>query len=129
MKALTHPGQYSAARNSYRNPFSFSATWHQFITWASGQEENRFTWSAISILGHGTIFTVGTFITVMLTGNLLFLLLPTCLNMTMMLVVNLAALPTKYIIPCFFLSLLVDLVIIATALALWVHYATVYFIT
>lgn len=120
MKAINPPSPFSNLVSNLR-PLNLAATWNKFLAWAGGQEENRFIWSAVSILGHGTIFTVATLITVMLTGNLIFLLLPTCLNMTMMLVVNLAALPTKYIIPCFFLSIMVDLVVVATALALWVH--------
>ncbi|HMI78084.1 MAG TPA: hypothetical protein VK484_04790 [Ferruginibacter sp.] len=58
-------------------------------------------------------------LTVILTGNSFVLLTATCLSMAMVLVVNLAALPAKYIIPVFFFSLLADVVITATALVLW----------
>jgi hypothetical protein len=123
MKAITHPAQaYARPRNSTAVPhFSLSAAWHKLIAYAESQQEKRLLWSAISVLGHGTIFTIATFATVILTGNDFYLLAATCLTMSMVLVVNLAALPTKYTIPIFFFSLLTDIIIMVTALGLWLN--------
>ena len=120
MKAITHQDlTHSNHRYLTRPSFSLSAAWHKLIAYAEAQEERRFLWAAISLLGHGTFFTIGTMAVVLFTGTNFALLTVTCLSMAMVLVVNLAALPTKYIVPIFFLSLLADIVVIVTAVALW----------
>lgn len=120
MKAITqHDLHQSSTYHSVFPVFSLSVAWHKLIAYAESQEEKRFAWAAISLLGHGTCFTVATMSIVMLTGNSFALLVATCLSMAMVLVVNLAALPTKYIIPVFFFSLFADIVIITAALVLW----------
>ena len=120
MKAAIHPHGFNQIAIDYNHRISLTKGWDRFIAFATAQEKNRFTWTAVSVLGHGTVLTIGTFAAVVLTGNLLFLLAPTCLTMAMVLVVNLVGLPTKYTIPVFFLSVLIDLIIVATALALWI---------
>lgn len=90
--------------------------WSKFINWADKQQENSFSWTAISIAGHGCVFTIITVATILLTGNN-FIFWPFAIAaMTTCLVVNLAALPTKITIPVLFFSLLVDLAIIVLAL-------------
>jgi len=122
MKTLTHHGLTQNHTGYSTVPgYSISAAWNKLIAYAEAQEERRFLWAAISLLGHGTLFTIGTMVIVILTGNDLLLLTATCLTMAMVLVVNLAALPTKYIIPIFFFSLLADIIIIITATALWIN--------
>jgi CBS domain containing-hemolysin-like protein len=117
--ALEHSHHFGGNYSHHGNTLSLSALWQKITAYANSQEERRFFWAAISILGHGTIFTIGTLATVILTGNVFGLLVATCFSMVMVLVVNLAALPLRYIIPVFLLSLLVDLVVIITALTLW----------
>lgn len=75
----------------------------------------------LGILGHATIFTIVTLGVVTLLGNVFALYIIVCCAMVMSVVVNLAALPTKYIIPIFFLSLLVDLGVIATAVLMYIR--------
>lgn len=109
-------------RNSQLNgqqQFPLAAAWKKFDAYATAQEPNRLIWTAISILGHGTVFTIGTLVAVMMMGNPFFLLVPTCLNMTIVLAVNLAAMPTRYTVPVFFLSLIIDLAIIASVVMAW----------
>lgn len=94
-----------------------SSLWSRFIKWADGQENNRMLWTALSIAGHGCVVTIITMATILLTGNN-FIFWPFALAaMTMCVVVNLAAMPTKITIPVFFFSLLIDLVIIAICLS------------
>ena len=119
MKAVIYHGQQlSRTYNVPAKTFSLADLWKKIIDYSAAQENNRLLWSAISIFGHGTIFTIGTLATVILTGNLFFLMVATCLTMTMVLVVNLAALPTKYTVPILFASVFIDLLIIATAVAM-----------
>ena len=93
-------------------------TWNTFIHWADKQEENRFTWTAISVAGHGCFFTILTVVIILMTGNH-FIFWPFVIGaMGITLVTNLAAMPTKITIPVFFFSVLVDLIIIASCIAI-----------
>lgn len=94
-----------------------SSLWSRFMKWADGQENNRMLWTALSIAGHGCVVTIITMATILLTGNN-FIFWPFALAaMTMCVVVNLAAMPTKITIPVFFFSLLIDVVIIVLCLS------------
>jgi hypothetical protein len=93
-----------------------TSLWSKFINWADTQEKNSFTWTAISIAGHGCFFTVLTISIILLTGNN-FIFWPFAIAaMAACLIVNLVALPTKITIPVLFFSLLIDLTIIILAL-------------
>lgn len=119
MKAALH---HSEANSSYYNntyTAEKAGLLQRFSAWLDTQEEKRIFWSALSLVGHGTFFTIITFATVILTGNVTALLAITCATMMTVLAVNLAALPAKYIIPIFFGSLLIDLLVMITAVALW----------
>jgi len=90
--------------------------WKRFITWANGQEENRFGWTAFAIAGHGCVFTVITVAVILATGNN-FIFWPFAIGaMAASLITNLAALPTKIIIPTLFITVLIDIAIIAACL-------------
>ena len=88
----------------------------KLLAYAEIQEGNRMLWTAIGILGHGAIFTIATLMTIIFTGNVFALYIIAICNMVMVVVVNLAALPTRYTIPIFFLSLFIDFGVIITAL-------------
>ncbi|HMO62237.1 MAG TPA: hypothetical protein PKC39_02300 [Ferruginibacter sp.] len=110
--------------NTYHTDASttfLTALWQRFVAWADTQEERRFFWAAISLAGHGTFFTIATMATVILTGNVFGLLAAALFPMVLVVIVNLAALPIRYVIPAFILSLIADLVIIAIAIALWLN--------
>jgi len=119
MKAILHHPGAQTNRYHHTRENSGTARLDRFTTWLNTQEEKRFFWAAISLVGHGTVFTILTFATVILTGNVFALIAVTCATMMLVLAVNLAALPVKYIIPVFFGSLLVDALIMITAIALW----------
>lgn len=117
MKAILH---HPAANSKlYQNKTAQAGLVQRLAAWMETQEEKRFFWAALSLVGHGTIFTILTFATVILTGNEFALIAVTCTTMMVVLAVNLAALPVKYIIPVFFGSLLVDLLVMITAIVLW----------
>jgi hypothetical protein len=118
MKAITHN---EFVQNSYaeRNNFlSVKSLWKQFIEYSDKQEYNRLAWVAVGILGHGTIFTIATLATVMFLGNIFALYIIACCAMVLVVSVSLAALPTRYTVPIFFLSLLIDLGVIIAAIIL-----------
>ena len=87
-----------------------------FLTWAEKQNENRFTWLALALAGHGCFLTPFTVMAVMATTQSFTLFMTAIGAMALALVTNLAALPTKITIPAFVLSIIIDIVIVAITL-------------
>lgn len=104
-------GNYTATTSS---PSLFA----RFINWCEGQQDNRLLWIGLALAGHGCVFAPLTVMFVAMAGNSLVLLMAVMASMCMALVVNLAAMPTKITIPVFFISILINLVIIATSVAM-----------
>lgn len=102
-------GQYPAETKSF--PFN------SFFTWCSKQQPNRLAWLAVIIVLHGCIITPLTLLIVMATGNNLLLWPPVIVAMGASLVTNMAALSTHITLPVFFLSLLIDLSVVAICIA------------
>jgi hypothetical protein len=90
--------------------------WKRFINWADQQEENRFGWTAFAIAGHGCVFTIITLAVILATGNN-FIFWPIAIAaMATSLITNLAALPTRITIPTLFITVLIDVAIVVTAI-------------
>jgi hypothetical protein len=88
-------------------------TWlSSFIVWSAKQNNDRLTWLAIVLSAHGCFLTPFTVMTVMATSQNFTLFMAGIGAMTMALVTNLAALPTKITIPAFALSILIDIAIV-----------------
>lgn len=83
----------------------------QITAWFKSQEQYRFVWLAVIIAAHGCALTPATVLLVTLGGNNLIFWIMAIAAMAMALVTNLAAMPTRITIPVFFLSVLIDLVI------------------
>ena len=104
--------------SSYTETHYRYSIWKRFITWAKGQEENRLLWLALAIIGHGCIITIMTMLAIIFSGNL-FIFWPFAIAaMSMTVVSNLAAAPTKITIPILFISVVIDLAIIACCIAI-----------
>ena len=93
--------------------------WTRFMTWCTNEQENRLTWLAIALAGHGCFLTPLALFTVAYTGNNVFLWPFVIGAMGLSLVTNLAALQTKITIPVFFFSVLLDIAVIIAAVATW----------
>jgi len=89
----------------------------QFISWCDGQEKYRFGWLAAIITIHGCVLAPITVLTIALTGNNFIFWGITIAAFAIALVSNLAAMPTKITIPIFFLSIVLDIVVIFGSLA------------
>jgi hypothetical protein len=89
----------------------------QFFSWCKNQEEFRYGWLAVIIAVHGCVLTPFTVAMITLSGNNIFLWFIGTGAMAMTMVTNLAALPTKITIPVFFLSIFIDVCIIAVSLS------------
>ena len=105
---------------------SKKSAWKKLITWSAAQEKNKLLWAAISIAGHGTVFTIFTVMIILFTGNH-FIFWPFAIGaMIMCLVVNLVGLPTKTTIPILLLSLIIDLLIIVICFATGFDFSAAY---
>ena len=94
------------------------SAWKKFIDWCNSQEKYRLGWLAAAITLHGCVLTIFTMFAVILAGNH-FIFWPFIIGgMGITLIVNLAAMPTKITIPVFFFSVLVDLLIIVSCIAI-----------
>lgn len=100
------------------------SVWKKFINWCEGQEKYRFGWLAAALSLHGCVLTILTMFAVILAGNH-FIFWPFVIGaMGITLISNLAAMPTKITIPVFFFSVIVDLVIIISCIAIGFDFAT-----
>jgi len=113
MTTVTYPHTIATI---YNERISYPSIFTRFMNWSNHQQHNRLLWLAIVLMGHGCIFTPITVVAALLSGTSLVLFTLATAAMAMVLVVNLAALPTKITIPIFILSLIIDLgIIIASA--------------
>ena len=116
MKALQHP--YSPA---YQHSVKEKSVVSRFFDWCQSQEKYRFGWLSAILAGHGCFITPLTLLFVMIAGNSMLLWAFVIGAMGASLITNLAALPTKITIPVFFLSLLVDVVVVVNCIALLIN--------
>jgi hypothetical protein len=84
----------------------------KFMAWCTDQDRNRYGWLGIALGSHGCVFTPLTMFAIILSGNHIYFWFLAIIAIMMMLVTNLAALPTKITIPVFLFSILIDITII-----------------
>lgn len=90
----------------------------RFIDWCDSQEEFHFGWVAAILTIHGCVLAPITVLAITLGGNHFAFWGIAIGAIAMALIANLAAMPTKITIPVFFLSILIDIVIIASNIVL-----------
>jgi len=93
----------------------------RFFKWCEAQQESRLFWLGMALTVHGCVLTPFTVMAVMIAGNSLTLFMLAIVSMGLVVVTNLAALPTKITIPMLLFSVLLDIVIIAAS-ALMVYF-------
>ena len=103
---------------TYKNKAASPSLYAKFIKWTEHQSENRLLWVGIILAGHGCVITPLTVMAVLLAGTNLFLFMLAIVAMGLALVTNLAAMPTRITIPVFFISLLIDIIIIVSTLVI-----------
>jgi hypothetical protein len=123
MTTATYPHTITAI---YPERISYPSIFTRFMTWCNHQQHNRLLWLAIALMGHGCIITPITVVAALLSGTSLILFTLATAAMAMVLVVNLAALPTKITIPIFILSIFIDLGIIIASAAIGFNFTNVF---
>ncbi|HVG16402.1 MAG TPA: hypothetical protein VM935_15630 [Chitinophagaceae bacterium] len=101
---------------SYNERISRPSFFTKFFQWCTAQNEDRLLWLGIIIAAHGCMLTPLTLMAVFFGGSSLTLFMMAFIAMGMALVTNLAAMPTKYTLPFFVLSVLIDLGIVISSL-------------
>ena len=90
-----------------------SSIFSRFMTWCNNQEKYRLGWLGAALTIHGCVLTPITLFAIILSGTNFALYIAALVAMMVTVVTNLAAMPTKVTIPVFFLSILIDIVVIA----------------
>lgn len=84
----------------------------RFFSWAAAEDEkHHIGWVGISVMSMSSgIFPLTMYI-IMINGGSFGLIMGALVSLAMVVVTNLAALPTKYTIPFYFLAILIDVVV------------------
>ena len=84
----------------------------RFFSWAAAEDEKRHIgWIGITVMTMASgIFPLTMYI-IMINGGSFGLIMGALVALAIVVVTNLAALPTKYTIPFFFLAILIDVVV------------------
>src|ERR1700709_62407 len=99
MKATLHHNHiHHNTVNARHHSFALSVLWNKLIAFSEKQQSDRMLWTAIGIFGHGTVFTPIAMGLVFYTSHVFGLLITVCFSMILVVIVTLAALPTKYVI-------------------------------
>src|SRR5262250_1360752 len=80
----------------------------KFKAFCEGQEKNKLGWTAITMAGQTFLLVPLTLLAVYSNGNLFALWIPIILSSFAVAISNLASLPTKFLIPIFCLSVLIN---------------------
>lgn len=92
----------------------------RFISWCERQDERRFMWMAISFLGSIGMVLPLTLLSIIFFGNNnLALWIIVCAVNVPVLVLNLAAQPSKITLPALFLAWLINLSVILSSIVLF----------
>ncbi len=111
---------------NYQESISRPSIFSNFFTWCANQEQNRLLWIGIALTAHGCVLTPITGIAVQMAGNNMMLFTLVIASMVMVLVTNLAALPTKITIPVFIMSVVIDIAIVIACAFYGFNAATIF---
>jgi hypothetical protein len=87
----------------------------RFLTWTNNEEKNRIAWMGISITAMSAVFFPITMAAILIHGAVFKLIIGGIFSLSLVVIANLAALPTKYTIPAFIAGIIIDIVLIMTS--------------
>jgi hypothetical protein len=89
----------------------------RFFQWAAGEDKERHIgWVGITVTTMTAIVFPLTMAVILMNGAIFGLIIGAMASLALVVVTNLAALPTKYTIPFYFLGILIDIVVIGLSL-------------
>ena len=102
-------------QSNYNNPSlekHYESVFVRILSWAKDEEKNRIAWLGISITIMTAVFFPITMVSILLHGASFTLIIGSMFSLILVVVPNLAALPTRYTIPAFFTGIVIDIFII-----------------
>ena len=85
------------------------SAWTRFIQWATEEEKtHHLGWVGAALTVQACVLFPGTMLAVLANGASFVLIMVAMVSLTTVAIVNLAALSTRYTIPVFFLSILIN---------------------
>ena len=95
---------------SHREPRANTSVFSNMLKWADGQEKiNHVSWVGISVMVMAGVLFPVTMTIILLNGAAFSLIVTAMVALDLVVVSNLAAMPTKYTIPFLLLGTLIDL--------------------
>ncbi len=89
----------------------------RLIEWATQEDEKRhLAWVGGSVTSMTAVFFPITMGVILLNGAGFGFIIAAMVSLVLVVVTNLAAMPTRYTIPCFFLGILIDLGVVVGCL-------------
>jgi hypothetical protein len=112
-------------QNGYASPVTKEVSLvNRFLNWCQDQEDKRFLWLAIAILGNiGMVLPITLAAILLSSGSNFALLITVCVVNVPVLALNLAAQPPKVTLPFLFMAWLVDALIILYCMLsfIWIY--------
>jgi hypothetical protein len=90
----------------------------RFLTWTKQEEKNRIAWVGISIIVMTAIFFPITMAAILFNGAGFKLIVGAMISLILVVIPNLAALPTKYTIPAFLTGVVIDIALMVISFIL-----------
>src|SRR5450432_3754877 len=87
----------------------------RFLNWTKEEEKNRIAWLGISITMMTAVFFPLTMVSILMQGASFKLIIGAMFSLILVVIPNLAALPTKYTIPAFATGVGIDLLLITAS--------------
>lgn len=84
----------------------------RFLDWTKKEEKNHIAWVGISITAMSAVFFPVTMSAILYNGAVFKLIIGAMISLALVVISNLAALPTKYTIPAFLLGIVIDFALI-----------------
>jgi len=84
----------------------------RYLSWVKNQEKNHIAWLGISITAMSAVFFPITMSAILFNGADFKLIIGAMISLSLVVITNLATLPTKYTIPALALGVLMDIALI-----------------
>jgi len=119
MSTTISPNRPSVQQYTYHLAQKRPSVVTRFLRWAEGEDSERHVgWVGITVTVMAAICFPLTMTVILMNGAVFGLIVGAMASLCLVVITNLAALPTKYTIPFFFLGTLIDIALIA--MSFWI---------
>jgi hypothetical protein len=114
MSTTISPVQSGSGNYTYHLTEKRPAVFSRFMSWAANEDEERHIgWVGITVTTMTAIFFPLTMALILMNGAVFGLIVAAMVSLVLVVVTNLAAMPTKFTIPFYLLGILIDVTVIA----------------